>query len=1054
MLGTPQRRQRLVQWQEQLKQSKLEHYLQYHLQQHLQQQYLQQHLQQQLQQQLQQRLQQQLGDTQLRVQQCACPLAEQAPPKRPPYWHQQQHQQQLQHQRLQHQQHQQQLQQQQQHFLVCNVHGFLQICKGPAGGKRSCAAPIAVSIFSAAALHAASNAQSATMAASNAQSTAMAASNAQSTTMAASPDPARLLWKAQPHVGGSTEVHQHGELSLDWGTACKAACKPPLQALLRDSPRGSPLPSALSGKQQTSHEQRRLQPPLVLPSPPQGGKPFEQQPLTLHAKIERLVKNRILQQMVRPSSSPDCNSITSRFRLRNHITMTEDFQRVGSYQRAIRIRCGNAGRAQGTQGPLVIEIGTGPFALLSVNAAREGARRVVAFEAERRSSNSAAAFVKALGYAQQIKVIRAYSTDLTPEHFSRILKQQDEEPRQRGDDGSNNSSNSSSSNSSSGSRGKKGTGSSGSETAAAGTGAAAASCEEDGSDVLLLHEIIGDFAGNEGAADVVLHLQQMLTLLQLEQGVCTPRLPKSVPVAARSFLRPCCFPDASELPFPHHTFCQRSRVSPGRKLLQAVGLLQQPLLLACSALAVFVLQGLTADPAARQLQAQFQQQQHRRQISTGEGGVEEAAVAAAVAEAAVAAAVPSGNDGGSFGEASEGGSAGGGGQIPGTAGGGVRPVFEELLFEEAMEEQQQQRRLLDFAVEKDGLLAGLCITNEVELAPGVCVGTESCRSSYTEDTRAAQSVSGTSCWFKGLVLLQQEIPVLKGDIIRVISFADLQNFVRVAASRKAARYVQGRSQSRSLSASLGATSSGHDTHGRVFKGELASDTTASPAANSTSSSSSSEQPSAESLNECSTANSASVSEIVNEPIKETLKEEGRRQSTRESACQSFNACEAPQGALSTLKACPRISVGGTYSGATAAVAGFEKGKRVLAPVGDGAKSKQRRIEASKKKEALKASPVLPRDSREARRSDEGRCELPEQLGKAATGEGEQPHEQERVSRIRALKEKLQQQSRYSRPRYLFSVRVYRGSVILGEEAIDVPIEEQCPDAPPDAAGGG
>ncbi|OEH79417.1 protamine p1 [Cyclospora cayetanensis] len=662
----------------------------------------------------------------------------------------------------------------------------------------------------------------------------------------------------QPHVGGSTEVHQHGELSLDWGTACKAACKPPLQALLRDSPRGSPLPSALSGKQQTSHEQRRLQPPLVLPSPPQGGKPFEQQPLTLHAKIERLVKNRILQQMVRPSSSPDCNSITSRFRLRNHITMTEDFQRVGSYQRAIRIRCGNAGRAQGTQGPLVIEIGTGPFALLSVNAAREGARRVVAFEAERRSSNSAAAFVKALGYAQQIKVIRAYSTDLTPEHFT----------------------------------------------------------------------------------------------------------------------------------------------------------------------------------------------------------------------------VPSGNDGGSFGEASEGGSAGGGGQIPGTAGGGVRPVFEELLFEEAMEEQQQQRRLLDFAVEKDGLLAGLCITNEVELAPEpprifllrllaaaalpaaahvlrelADVVTARARhpwrlpqlhpcSCFVESGAACCSmVFAATAALRWLLLFPEGSDSSRGREGEAATAAEGgQAFCwsrppDEKASRKAARYVQGRSQSRSLSASLGATSSGHDTHGRVFKGELASDTTASPAANSTSSSSSSEQPSAESLNECSTANSASVSEIVNEPIKETLKEEGRRQSTRESACQSFNACEAPQGALSTLKACPRISVGGTYSG-------------------DGAKSKQRRIEASKKKEALKASPVLPRDSREARRSDEGRCELPEQLGKAATGEGEQPHEQERVSRIRALKEKLQQQSRYSRPRYLFSVRVYRGSVILGEEAIDVPIEEQCPDAPPDAAGGG
>ncbi|CDJ35876.1 uncharacterized protein EMH_0000830 [Eimeria mitis] len=47
----------------------------------------------------------------------------------------------------------------------------------------------------------------------------------------------------------------------------------------------------------------------------------------------------------------------------------------------------------------------------------------------------------------------------------------------------------------------------------------------------------------------------------------------------------------------------------------------------------------------------------------------------------------------------------------------VRPVFEELLFEEPMEQQQQQKRNLKFIVAREGLFAGFCITNEVELAP-------------------------------------------------------------------------------------------------------------------------------------------------------------------------------------------------------------------------------------------------------------------------------------------------------------------------------------------------
>ena len=61
---------------------------------------------------------------------------------------------------------------------------------------------------------------------------------------------------------------------------------------------------------------------------------------------------------------------------------------------------------------------------------------------------------------------------------------------------------------------------------------------------------------------------------------------------------------------------------------------------------------------------------------------------------------------------------------------------------------------------------------------GVVVGTESCMSSSCDDPQAAATVSGTSCWFKGVVLLQKEIAVKEGDSVLVSTFADLQNFVR------------------------------------------------------------------------------------------------------------------------------------------------------------------------------------------------------------------------------------------------------------------------------------
>ncbi|KAL8438768.1 hypothetical protein Efla_003060 [Eimeria flavescens] len=78
---------------------------------------------------------------------------------------------------------------------------------------------------------------------------------------------------------------------------------------------------------------------------------------------------------------------------------------------------------------------------------------------------------------------------------------------------------------------------------------------------LVIHEILGDFASQEGAADVIRDIQSR-----------TQSIPKSIPFAARTFIgiselpSPCC------VKYPASEHAERSVLSPRRRLLQSVGL--------------------------------------------------------------------------------------------------------------------------------------------------------------------------------------------------------------------------------------------------------------------------------------------------------------------------------------------------------------------------------------------------------------------------------------------------------------------------------------------------
>ncbi|KAF8819889.1 hypothetical protein IE077_003842 [Cardiosporidium cionae] len=227
-------------------------------------------------------------------------------------------------------------------------------------------------------------------------------------------------------------------------------------------------------------------------------------------KLDELIRSRIACPTLPPEADPNTFSITSRFKIQNHCGMTADKHRMEFYQMAIN---------KLSSGKSVLEIGTGPFAVWAVNAARAGgvafffvlfiidvtlrATSVTALEVSKTAAAEAEAIVRMYGY-ENIQVKNSYSKEYTFE------KQYD----------------------------------------------------------LIVHEIIGDFVGNEGVADIILDVQRR-----------TGSLPQSIPCAARSFIAPVAFPEPHHIKFPHSRFYQRTIVSPSKKMLQSVGLVYQSLLL-------------------------------------------------------------------------------------------------------------------------------------------------------------------------------------------------------------------------------------------------------------------------------------------------------------------------------------------------------------------------------------------------------------------------------------------------------------------------------------------
>ncbi|PHJ25533.1 hypothetical protein CSUI_000609, partial [Cystoisospora suis] len=85
---------------------------------------------------------------------------------------------------------------------------------------------------------------------------------------------------------------------------------------------------------------------------------------------------------------------------------------------------------------------------------------------------------------------------------------------------------------------------------------------------VVVHEILGDFASQEGAADVYLDLQERL-------GYC----PRSIPTAATTCVSPCTFPTPYNVKYKAAEHPERTIFSPRKKLFQSVGLQFSSLLL-------------------------------------------------------------------------------------------------------------------------------------------------------------------------------------------------------------------------------------------------------------------------------------------------------------------------------------------------------------------------------------------------------------------------------------------------------------------------------------------
>lgn len=91
--------------------------------------------------------------------------------------------------------------------------------------------------------------------------------------------------------------------------------------------------------------------------------------------------------------------------------MVDDPSRTPPFERAIVNRLNAAPDGPGSQ--IVLDLGTGPFALFAIMAAKNGAGHVYAIEANPQAATSARESVKKAGYQDKITILEGFSTDVS-----------------------------------------------------------------------------------------------------------------------------------------------------------------------------------------------------------------------------------------------------------------------------------------------------------------------------------------------------------------------------------------------------------------------------------------------------------------------------------------------------------------------------------------------------------------------------------------------------------------------------------------------------------------
>ena len=120
------------------------------------------------------------------------------------------------------------------------------------------------------------------------------------------------------------------------------------------------------------------------------------------------------------STRPFFDKEASNFENGNYEQMRDDQRRTPLYYAAIR------SRLQQADGELltVLDLGTGPFALLALEAARCGAKKVYAIEADPLSAAKAREAVASAGFSDVVEVVEGISTHVTlPEKVDVLISE-------------------------------------------------------------------------------------------------------------------------------------------------------------------------------------------------------------------------------------------------------------------------------------------------------------------------------------------------------------------------------------------------------------------------------------------------------------------------------------------------------------------------------------------------------------------------------------------------------------------------------------------------------